>query len=515
MRESMIMKKMILLSITLFFFVQAKAQNKNTQLKKEIVRYIDTQSNFLSSISDSIWKFAEPSLEEYKSSTLLKDILKREGFSIQENAGGFATQFVATYGNSKPVIGLYGEYDADQGASNKTVPYREPLVKDGYGHGGGHNLLGVGSLATALALNQLIKSGKLKCTIKYFGTTAEGTLGGKTYLAREGFFDDLDMSLYWHPSPVTAASTTGWDALLEFDLVFIGKKASLVQEPEKGINALAALELFQAKLPDVRKKLGENTRINYTIPYGGKELGFIADSIVMQFRLQAVKQTDLLEIFELIKEHASGVCLRTGVKSRIALTRAKHPMLTNVTAMKHIQRIMEDLGPIRYTPEEQEYAKQMQRFLKIADTGMLENINPFRDETRMGLRGYASDIGDASWYAPEIYFVSSIIPFIPMHSWPAVAFTAHPIAHKGMLYAAKVMALFVIDYVLTEQLRNEVNKDFDQTRDSYRYQSLIGLSVSDSIRSFRTVDSMEYKKAMLTFYDQSNMSAFKEIFISQ
>jgi aminobenzoyl-glutamate utilization protein B len=470
------MKKTISLSVALFLFILAKGQDRNVQLKREILRYIDTQCNFLSSVSDSIWKFAEPSLEEYKSSALLKDILRREGFSIQENAGGFATQFVATYGNSQPVIGLYGEYDADQGASNKTVPYREPLVKDGYGHGGGHNLLGAGSLGTAMALSKLIRSGKLKCTIKYFGTTAEGTTGGKTYLARDGFFDDLDISLYWHPSPVTAASTTGWDALLEFDLTFIGKKASLVSEPEKGINALTALELFQGKLFDVRKELRENKRINYTIPYSGNELGSITDSVVMRFRIQTVKQTDVLEISERIKKNVADVCLLTGVKSRIESTRAKHAMLTNVAAMKHIQHIMEDLGPIRYTPEEHEYAKQMQRFLKIADTGMLENIIPFRDETSMGLRGYASDIGDASWFAPEIYFVSSIIPFISMHSWQTVAFTAHPIAHKGMLYAAKVMALFVIDYVLTEQLRNEVNKDFDQARGFYRYQSLIGLS---------------------------------------
>lgn len=476
------MKKKIFFSVALFFIIQAKAQDKHAQLKREIIQYIDTQSNFLNSVSDSIWKFAEPSLREYKSSALLKDILRREGFSIQENAGGFVTQFVATCGDSKPVIGLYGEYDADQGASNETVPYHKPLIKDGYGHGGGHNLLGVGSLGTALALSKLVKSGKLKCTIKYFGTTAEGTIGGKTYLARDGFFNDLDISLYWHPSPVTAASTTGWDALLEFDLVFIGKKANLVHEAEKGVDALTALELFQSRLPFLREKLPKDTRINYTIPYCGKEPGFIADSIVMRFRIQTVKQTDLLEIFELIKKYVSDACLFTGVMSRITATRAKHAMLTNVTAMKQIQRIMENLGPIRYTTEEHNYAKQMQQFLKVADTGMLESIAPFRDETRMGLRGYASDIGDASWYAPEIYFVSTIIPVIPMHSWPAVAFTAHSIAHKGMSYAAKVMGLFAIDYILMEELRKEVNEDFNLARGSYRYQSLIKFSDNEQAR---------------------------------
>lgn len=33
--------------------------------------------------------------------------------------------------------------------------------------------------------------------------------------------------------------------------------------------------------------------------------------------------------------------------------------------------------------------------------------------------------------------------------------------------------------------------------------------------SFRTVDSVDYKKAMLIFYEQNNISAFKKIFIDQ
>ena len=33
--------------------------------------------------------------------------------------------------------------------------------------------------------------------------------------------------------------------------------------------------------------------------------------------------------------------------------------------------------------------------------------------------------------------------------------------------------------------------------------------------SFRTIDSVEYKKAMLLFYEQNNITAIKEIFINQ
>ena len=33
--------------------------------------------------------------------------------------------------------------------------------------------------------------------------------------------------------------------------------------------------------------------------------------------------------------------------------------------------------------------------------------------------------------------------------------------------------------------------------------------------SYRSVDSIEYKKAMLLFYKQNNLSAFKKIFFEQ
>ncbi len=33
--------------------------------------------------------------------------------------------------------------------------------------------------------------------------------------------------------------------------------------------------------------------------------------------------------------------------------------------------------------------------------------------------------------------------------------------------------------------------------------------------SFRTVNATDYKKAMLLFYEQNNVSAFKELFINQ
>lgn len=40
----------------------------------------------------------------------------------------------------------------------------------------------------------------IKGTIKVFDTPAEEDLIGKTYMNRNGVFDDLDVLIYWHPS---------------------------------------------------------------------------------------------------------------------------------------------------------------------------------------------------------------------------------------------------------------------------------------------------------------------------
>src|SRR5688572_8971513 len=217
----------LFLSIEVLF---AQPETKQKENKSLVVRFIDQHQDDLISWSNKIWNYAEPSFGEFESSKLLIEVLRKEGFTVEENICGLSTVFTATYGAGKPVVGLYGEYDADPNASNKIVPRNDALIPGGYGHGGGHNLLGVGSLGAALAIKNLIDRKKLNCTIRYYGSTAEGSMGVKAYLARDKYFNDLDFSLYWHPSPVTSASTSTWDALIEFDITFIAKRFNVIHE---------------------------------------------------------------------------------------------------------------------------------------------------------------------------------------------------------------------------------------------------------------------------------------------
>ena len=143
---------------------------------------------------------AETALRETRSSKALADHAEQQGFRVECGVAGMPTAFVASYGEGRPVIGILGEYDALPGISQKAQPTREPLEAGAPGHGCGHNLFGAASLGAAMAVKELIAAGKLKGTVRFYGTPAEESVGGKLYMVREGLFQDVDAVLAWHPA---------------------------------------------------------------------------------------------------------------------------------------------------------------------------------------------------------------------------------------------------------------------------------------------------------------------------
>lgn len=79
--------------------------------------------------------------------------------------------------------------------------------------------------------------------------------------------------------------------------------------------------------------------------------------------------------------------------------------------------------------------------------------------------------------------------------------------HREDIFEKALLLLVLISYI---QPFNDGNKR------TARIVSNAELMANDYCPiSFRTIDSVEYKKAMLIFYEQNNISAFKKIFIDQ
>ena len=470
------MKQLISFIITILLWSPAWSQSVK-KVKKEAVAFLDAISPELNLTSYKIWSFAEPSYEEYQSSGLLIEEFQKNGFQVETPFDSLETMFVATYGNKGPVIGLFGEYDADHHASNHLVPYRSPIDSNTYGHGAGHNLLGVGALGTALALKKLVADGKISCRIKYFGTTDETGYGGKTILAASGYFDDLDISLYWHPSPVTVASTnSAWDAMAELDLIICGQSIEMMDavnkdKPNSRTAAKAVLDFIEGRQNDDP----QNVIINYSIASNNHDLKLLPDTIKLGLRIQHASQIGMVKTLEELTDLCHKVERETQSTIKLKVTSAHHEFIVNQTAMRAIYDNMVDLEEISYTPEEVKYSNDLQAHVGSKLRAPSAKLFDFSEYTNEQLYGYSSDIGDASWFAPEVYFVTTCLPRgAPMHEWTGTVFSGHTIGQKGMVLAAKTMTLFVIDYLFDENLQKNIREEFLIRTEGYTYKVLTG-----------------------------------------
>ena len=176
----------------------ASAQLPPDDRARLLERMDDTAAHY-GDLSRKIWEFAEVGYKEVKSSALLRDELRANGFSIEEGIGGIPTAFIASWGSGAPVIALMGEYDALPELSQEDVAERKPRVAGAPGHGCGHNLFGSAVAFAAITARNYMAEHKLSGTLRFYGTPAEEGGGGKVYMARAGAFKDVDVALTWHP----------------------------------------------------------------------------------------------------------------------------------------------------------------------------------------------------------------------------------------------------------------------------------------------------------------------------
>ena len=449
-----------------FILVLLHQVTYSQDLKNQLISEVELASDTIISIADHLWSWAEPSYAENRSSAYLIEILRKNGFSIVSNAGGLSTQFVATYGLEGPVIGLYAEYDADKGASNTVNPYRDPVGNSKYGHGGHHNLLAAGSVGAALILKNAIERGQLNGRLKIFGTTDEGGKGGKVRLAHTGFFDDLDFSLYWHPSPVTAAVNHSWDSMFEFRTLLYPEQGGRIHQ-DRSFNVNQQFEDLKKLTYSLRDSINADIRVNYTLETVNPDLQQHGDSLSVRWLLQHYDQAQNAQLFELINQRK----LNVHNQARLQLIRAIHQFKPNQSAQQLVNQNIELLGPNTYSDNERQFVKQFARNVNSKSVALNSAPIVYVAKDKNELYGYSSDIGDASWFAPEAYFVVNTLPRgVAMHQWEGTIFSGHSIGHKGALYAAKILVATICDYLTSKDFQAAIRHDFELNISKYRYQ---------------------------------------------
>lgn len=449
---------------------QSRKLNPN---KTAVIKSVDSHAAELIKLSDEIWAHAETALRETKSSKVLADYAEANGFTVTRGVAGLPTAFIAEYGSGKPIIGIMGEYDALPGISQKAQPTPEALQAGAPGHGCGHNLFGAGSLGAALAVKELMVAGKLKGTLRFYGTPAEEAVGGKIYMAREGLFNDLDVCLDWHPADEMAANTQSSQAMVDFIVEFKGKASHAAADPWNGRSALDGVELFLDGVNMLREHVRPSVRMHYVIQAGGQVPNVVPEYASIWMWVRDSKRKGVDEVFARVKDIAQGAALMAGVESQVRVQSGDYEILVNRKGAEVLQKNFEALGPIVYTPEETAFARKIQEVSGVDQSGLDGAIRPLT-ETKENPEGGSTDVGDISWVVPEITANITTAPAdAPWHSWAVVACGGMSIGHKGMLFAAKSLSMTMVDLFESEALRKEIRAEFEKRRDGHIYKPYV------------------------------------------
>ncbi|HWF87126.1 MAG TPA: amidohydrolase [Vicinamibacterales bacterium] len=436
------------------------------QSATSVLANIDAKRAHYADVAHQIWGFAELGYQEQKSSALLQSELKAAGFDVKAGVADIPTAFVATFGSGKPVIAIVGEFDALPGLSQEaSVASRKPIVAEAPGHGCGHNLLGTGALAAAVAAKDWLASSGRPGTIRYYGTPAEEGGSGKVYMVRAGLFKDVDTVVTWHPGDRNDASPASSLANINAKFRFHGLASHAAAAPEKGRSALDAVEAMDYMVNMMREHVPQETRIHYIITRGGAAPNIVPDFAESYYYARQPDMRILDRIWDRIVDAAKGAALGTGTTMDFEVLGAVYNVLPNVYLSGLMHKNLERVGGFTYTPEEQAFAEEVRKTLAedpTAPLGSQQNVQP----ARLGTVGSAStDLADVSWNVPTVSMTTAtFVPGVPAHSWQATACAGGTIGVKGMIVAAKSMALTTIDLFSDPSHIEKARTEFNEKR---------------------------------------------------
>lgn len=437
--------------------------------KMNALATVDDYQDLLCSISDQLWDHPEIGFQECFAAELYSSTLEKLGFQVERNLAGIPTAFSGTYGEGSPVIGFLGEFDALPGLSQQAGALSRCPIKEGApGHGCGHNLLGVGSLAAALAVKSYLQKNHLPGTVKFFGCPAEEGGSGKGFMARSGVFQNVDAAFSWHPGEVNSVSTEGTMSNYQICYHFHGISSHAAMAPEMGRSALDALELMNIGVQFLREHVSTDTRIHYAITNtGGSAPGTVQPYAEAMYLLRAVHPEQLIDLYERVNQIARGAAMMTGTTVEIEFIKACSNVLINSELNRVMQKNLEEVSSAKFDETDLQLARQYQQTFSKGKTyydTLTEEVSdpqvraelqaksgepihagvmPLAQE-RQGF--VSSDVGDVSWNCPVAQINAATMPAgVAMHSWQMVAVGKTSMAKKGMLRAAKVMAASAID----------------------------------------------------------------------
>jgi aminobenzoyl-glutamate utilization protein B len=452
-----------------------RAQVDSAALKSAAVTDIQSKYGDYKAIALRIWNYAEVGYKEVKSSALLQKTLGDNGFTVKSGVADIPTAFVASYGSGSPVIGILAEFDALPGLSQQAVAEKMPVEGQAAGHGCGHNLFGTASVAAGIEIKNLIAAKKLSGTIRVYGCPAEEGGSGKVYMVRAGLFNDVDVVIHWHPGDANSVTLTSALANKSAKFRFHGLAAHAAAAPDKGRSALDGVESMDYMVNMMREHVPQETRIHYVITNGGKAPNVVPDFAEVYYYVRHPKKEEVVRIFDWVVAAAKGAAMGTQTTVDYEVIGGTHDLLLNRALADDMQINLQQIGGVSYTPEELAFARKIQASFtyKAPAVESAGNVAPLKEHDDAG--GGSTDVGDVSYTVPTVGLQAATwVPGTPAHSWQATACGGMEIGFKGMMVAAKTMALTAIDCYLKPALIAQAKLEFKKDKGDYSYQALLG-----------------------------------------
>ncbi len=456
--------------------------------KQKALNWISENESRIIEVSDKIWEFAELGLQEFKSSSLLAEQLRKAGFKVEMGVAGMPTAFVATYGSGRPVIGVMGEYDALPGLSQKPVPTQEPLVEGAPGHGCGHNIHGASGMAGAIGAKVAMEANGIKGTLKFFGTPAEESASGKVFMVREGIFDGVDAVLSHHPGSMNTGGLSSSLANNSLKFHFYGVSSHAAGSPEQGRSAMDAVELMNIGVNFLREHVIQEARIHYVVEAGGDQPNVVPAYARSWYLIRAPERDQVDLIYNRILEIARGAAIMTGTTHKVEFIKAVYNELPNRVLSELVVSNMREIGAPRYTEEEQEFAREIAKSItpeskraslrkskrpgweKLMDVDLDQTIPDAWNEGEVSPG--STDVSDVSWKAPTMEFTTvTFVLGTSGHSWQNTAQSGMGIGHKSLIFAAKTISACALDLLTKPELLKKAHDEFEQKLAGRTYKS--------------------------------------------
>jgi aminobenzoyl-glutamate utilization protein B len=444
--------------------------------KKAVIQSLEAKKQQYVDVATNIWNLAELGYKEGKSANLLQSMLKEEGFTIETGVAGIPTAFTATFGSGTPVIGVLGEYDALPGFSQDAVPFKKELAGNTNGHACGHHLFGSASAAAAIAVKNWLKTTGRKGTIRFYGTPAEEGGAGKVYMVRAGLFQDVDAVIHWHPGDDNNANPISSLSNKSAKFRFRGIASHAAASPERGRSALDAVEALNYMVNMMREHIPEKSRVHYVITRGGEAPNVVPAFAEVYYYIRHPEMDVVKDLFNRVTKAAEGAALGTGTTMDYEVIHGVYNLLPNQILSTNLYENLKTVGGVNYDKTEEDFALKIfpslnRKEVNISDAAL---VKPYADQSDEAFG--STDVGDISWLVPTAGISSATwVPGTAAHSWQAVAAGGMSIGHKGMMVAAKTMALTIMDCLVSpEMLKNAKLELLKRRGEPFKYEALLG-----------------------------------------